>query len=88
MELTVGVLKQIIKDLPDDVVLSELGIGNNSFHPFISVKRLLLLQGNQSWGNQQFLTINSMGSHFTDGASNHKDLQYISHWDETNINKP
>lgn len=83
MELTIGTLKQIIKDLPDEVLLADLQIGNSEFSPFISLKRLILLEDIRD--GQQFLTINSMGSHFT-GEGEQKNLKYISkHWDEDTL---
>lgn len=70
MQLTVGILKQVIKDLPDNVILASLRIGNDEFDPFLSVKRLIILQDKQ--GNE-YLTINEMGSHFT-GKGNQDSL--------------
>ena len=35
MELTVGILRSIIKDLSDDVILTDLVVGNDKFHMFI-----------------------------------------------------
>lgn len=85
MELTVGKLKQIIKDLPDDVILADLGIGNDSFDAKTNVKRLLLLNDMEQEG-RQYLTINSMGSHFTQvGDQKHLIYGHI-YWDDDNIN--
>jgi hypothetical protein len=62
MELTVRQLKQLLEGIDDKVIVADLGIGNDRFRPFVSVKRLLLLQDTSG---QQYLTINGMGSHFT-----------------------
>lgn len=87
MELTVGVLKEIIKDLPDHAILSYLS-GNHAFHTFMGTKRVLLLQGNLQWDNRLFLTINPLGSHFS-GQGDHKDLTFTGQfWDQTNLPKP
>lgn len=86
MELTVGILKQIIKDLPDDVILADLGIGNDRFHPFMGVKRLMLLQGDGSWNDQQFLTINSMGSHYTKQGEQSSLFYLDKNWDSETLN--
>ena len=84
MELTIGKLKQIIKDLPDDVILADLGYGNDRFHRFCNLKRLLLLLDTED--GQRYLTINSMGSHFNGtGEQSHLVYQNI-YWDENNIN--
>jgi len=83
MELTIGVLKKIIQDLPDDVILADLGIGNDRFHPFISLKRLLLLKDMKE--GQQYLTINSMGSHFTQEGEQSHLIYGHEHWDENNL---
>jgi hypothetical protein len=64
MELTVRKLKEIINDLDDDVILATLQMGNDDFKPFSNVKRVLMLK-DVSWGGSVYLTINSMGSHFT-----------------------
>lgn len=62
MELTIGKLKELIKDLDDKTIVADLGYGNSNFRCFASVKRILLLEDNQG---QQYFTINGMGSHFT-----------------------
>jgi len=75
MNLTVGRLKEIIADLPDDVILADLDYGNDSFKPHSGIKRVLLLEDNNG---QQYLTINRMGAHFSDGP----DLKFAGkHWD-------
>lgn len=85
MELTVGLIKQIIKDLPDDVVLADLGYGNTKFNPFNNLKRILLLKADGDWENKTYLTINGMGSHFS-GEGEQKSLNFTGkHWDENNI---
>jgi hypothetical protein len=84
MELTIGVLRQIIADLPDDVVLSTLEYGNANFKPFTGVKRVLLLRSDKQWGNKTYLSVNGMGSHFT-GEGWQKGLFYERHWDETTM---
>lgn len=87
MELTVGDLRKIIADLPDDVILAHLGYGNSSFSPFLTIKRLLLLKGDHTWGDRTFLTINGMGSHFTENGE-HKHLSWTGkHWDEDTLAK-
>ena len=75
MVLTVKKLKEILSDLDDDVILADLGMGNNNFNPFNYEKRLLLLKSNFEWGNKTYLTINGMGSHFT-GEGQQKGLEY------------
>lgn len=80
MELTIGVLKKIIHGLPDETILATLGIGNDKFDPFISLKRLLLLQDMRD--GQQFLTINQMGSHFTQSGEQRHLIYLSQHWDE------
>lgn len=78
MKLTVGYLKKVLAELPDDVVLADLGIGNDDFGTYSNVKRLLVLRDkteNKEWGGQTFLTINSMGSHFT-GEGDQRFLEY------------
>lgn len=69
MELTVGYLKKVIKDLPDNAVLAHLGeCSNQKFEPFMGVKRLMLVKDqteDKSWGGRTFLVINVMGTHWT-----------------------
>ena len=85
MELTVGVFKKILDSVDDNVVLGTLSIGNDSFHPFQSVKRLLVLNGDDGWENKTFLVINDMGSHFS-GEGGQKGLTYAKrHFDENTI---
>ena len=86
MELTIGKLKQIIADLPDDTLLATLEYGNDNFRPFVGIKRVLLLRDKES--NKDFLTINSMGSHFT-GEGHQKSLEYVpgNYWDYTTFQK-
>lgn len=82
MELTVGILRKVIQDLPDDVILATLEIGNDKFQAFTHLKRLILLKDITK--NQEYLTINQMGSHFT-GEGEQKDLSYTgNHWDDSN----
>lgn len=76
MQLTVGNLKKILEEVDDDVVLADLGFGNTGFRPFDSVKRVLLLKGNEQWNNRTFLTINGMGSHFTQ-TFEQQDMEYL-----------
>ena len=73
MILTIGKLKEIIKDLNDDIVLADLEIGNDDFEKMTGIKRLILLEEKDT--GKQFLTINRMGSHFT-GRGNQKNLKY------------
>lgn len=80
MELTVGILKKIIEDLPDDTIVADLGIGNDKFHPFFCLKRLLLLK-NMADG-KTFLTINQMGSHFTQKGEQAHLIYTSRYWDE------
>jgi len=85
MELTIGALRKIIEGLPDDTILADLGIGNDKFNPFVSVKRLLLLKDTRD--GQEYLTINSMGSHFSQNGE-HKGLIYLSrYWDDETLDK-
>lgn len=80
-------MKKILDSLDDDVVLGTLSIGNDSFDPFLSIKRLLLLQGDGGWDNKTFLAINGMGSHFS-GEGNQRGLIYANrYFDEQTINK-
>lgn len=69
MELTVGYLKKVLKNLPDNVVIAHLGeCSNRSFEPFTGVKRLLVVKDeteSKEWGGRTFLVINVMGTHFT-----------------------
>lgn len=83
MELTVGVLKKIMADLPDEVVLATLGIGNEGFDPFTHLKRLLLLK-DMSDGTE-YLTINSMGSHFTQKGEQEGLIYMSRYWDEDTL---
>lgn len=78
MDLTVGKLKEIISQLPDDVLLADLSIGNSSFRTFSFCKRLLLLENKHG---KRYLTINKMGSHFT-GTGDQIGLTYIKTFDE------
>jgi hypothetical protein len=83
MELTVGVLRKVIKDLPNDIILGTLKVGNGEFDPFLSLKRLMLLQ--DQIDGHQYLTINEMGSHFT-GEGYQKNLKYADkYWNEDNL---
>lgn len=78
MDLTVGNLKKILAGLDDNVVLATLEYGNENFHTFTSIKRLLVLKDiskRKEWGGQTYLTINCMGSHFT-GKGNQVGLEY------------
>jgi len=75
MELTVGKLKEIIAELPDDTILADLDYGNESFSPHLFIKRVLLLKDRSG---RQYLTINRMGAHFTENDS----LKFAGkHWD-------
>ena len=75
MELTIGKLREIIKELPDEVIMADLDHGNNSFTPHLGIKRVLLLKDSSG---KQYLTINRMGAHFTES----NDLKYGGkHWD-------
>ena len=79
MKLTVGKLREIIKDLPDDIVLATLDYGNANFTTFDGIKRVLLLKSKES--GKSYLTINNMGSHFT-GKGTQEGLEYDNkHWD-------
>ena len=80
MKLTVAVLKSILNELDDDVVLATLDYGNGDFKTFSWIKRLLLLEDKVS--GKKYLTINGMGSHFT-GKGEQSHLKYIErYWDE------
>ncbi len=84
MELTVGFLKKVIAELDDDVVLAQLKF-NDDFDGVVSVKRLLLLEAiDDNWGKgKKFLTINEMGSHFTEKTASKNGLKYdYKYWDE------
>lgn len=83
MELTIGVLKEIIKDLPDETILTSLGIGNDKFNPFTSLKRLLLLRHMED--GREYLTINSMGSHFTQEGEQKKLIYLSKYWDKDHL---
>ena len=69
MELTVGYLKKVLKDLPDNMTIAHLGeCSNQSFEPFTGVKRLIVVEDRtkeKSWGGRSFLVINKMGTHWT-----------------------
>lgn len=84
MELTVGYLKKVLDKLSDDVIIAHLGeYGNDSFEPFMGVKRLLLLKdngGKMGWNGRTFLAINNMGTHFT-GNGSQATLAEIGHFD-------
>ncbi len=69
-ELTVGKLKEVLQHFPDDAILADLRRGNEDFKAYTSVKRLMLLEDN----NTKYLTINSLGSHFT-GNGDQSHLQ-------------
>lgn len=73
MTLTLGVLKAIIQGLDDDIILADLGFGNANFKTFTGVKRVILLENKEN--KQKYLTINSMGSHFT-GSGDQEHLKY------------
>lgn len=85
MELTVGYLKKVLENVDDDVVIAHLGeCSNQSFEPFTGVKRLLLLKDNGKkggWGGRTFLTINSMGTHFT-GNGEQASFTTIKYFDD------
>lgn len=86
MKLTVGILKKILSELDEDVILADLGIGNFNFNPYIAVKRLLLLQGNDSWRKQKFLTINRLGSHWGNESERKEGLEFTGkYWDENTL---
>ncbi len=84
MELTIGNLKKIMADLPDETLLATLEVGNDRFRPFSYVKRLLLLRCMES--GKEYLTINGMGSHFTQEGDQKKLIYTSLYWDEDNIN--
>lgn len=79
MELTVGYLKKVLKDLPDNMTIASLGeCSNKKFEPFLSVKRLLVLKDDsksKQWGGRTFLVINKQGTHFTKEGEQ-KDLKF------------
>ncbi len=78
MELTVGKLREIIKDLDDNVMLADLGrCSNYDFRPYAAVKRVYLLQFTTG---EQYLTINTLGTHFT-GEKEQVGLKIIKHFD-------
>jgi hypothetical protein len=85
MELTIGILKKIIKDLPDDAILADLQIGNDKFHAFTHLKRVILLK--DITDNKEYLTINSMGSHFNQKGEQSKLVWGCKEWNEFNIDK-
>lgn len=69
MELTVGYLKKVLKNLDDNITIAHLGeCSNEKFEPFTGVKRLLVVKDktkSKEWGGRTFLVINVMGTHFT-----------------------
>ena len=68
MELTVGFFKKVLSEIDDDVIIADLGIGNNKFSPLVNIKRLLLVKDvsfNKNFGGHTYLAINSLGSNFS-----------------------
>lgn len=90
MDLTVGKLKKILSDLDDNIILADMEYFNDQFHPFIGIKRLLVLKDeseNKTWGGHTFLTINNQGSHFT-GEGEQKHLKYTGvYFDEKTLHE-
>lgn len=74
MVLTIKLLKDIISDIDDDVVLADLTYGNENFKTFSSVKRLLLVKSKTT--EQKYLAINGLGSHFT-GRGDQSELEVL-----------
>jgi hypothetical protein len=84
MELTIKELKALISDLPDDAILADLGrCSNETFRPFVSIKRVLLLTDERG---VNYATINSMGTHFT-GNGGQKGLTYKGTLGETDCHE-
>ena len=84
MVVTVGILKSILNEIADDVILAHLEYGNDRFHAYVNVKRLLLLK---DLDGQKYLTINGQGSHFT-GEGEQFHLKYDGHsWDQDSVFK-
>lgn len=79
MDLNVGTIREIIKHLPDDVLLATLELGNDSFDAFTGLKRVMLMEdktGAVGYGiGKRFMVINKMGSHFS-GEGEQKGLEY------------
>lgn len=78
MELTIGILKKVIANLDDSIILAELGRSNDDFNPFQSLKRLIIVKDeseNKNWEGNTYLAINEMGSHFT-GRGKQEGLKY------------
>ena len=90
MELTVGYLRKVMKDLDDDIILAHLGeCSNSSFEPFMGVKRLILVKDKgekNGWEGRRFLVINSMGTHFT-GKGAQKSVEPIAYFDNRTFDK-
>jgi hypothetical protein len=61
MKLTVGRLKEIMNEVPDDALVSALLYGDE-IHEFDYLKRVLLLERE----DQKILLINPMGTHYFD----------------------
>ena len=79
MDLTVGFLKKVLSELDEDIIIADLGIGNNDFSAFRNVKRLIVLKDvspNKNLGGNTYLTINSLGSHFSGLGHKQINLEY------------
>ena len=58
--LTIGLLKELIKDAPDDAIFSSMCFGNNNEMDFFVIKRALLVEGSRN----TFFVLNQMGTHW------------------------
>ena len=58
--LTIGLLKELIKDVPDDAILSSMRFANNNEMDFFIIKRALLVEDKKS----TFFVLNQMGTHW------------------------
>jgi hypothetical protein len=60
--LTIKLLKELIKDVPDDAIFSSMAFGNKNELDFFVIKRALIVKE----GEITFFVLNQMGTHWNE----------------------
>lgn len=78
MLLTVGQLKKILKDIPDDALFGSMDFANNNEIRLFAVKRYLLLQEKEDY----YFVMNNMGTHWDERWGNKGNVKLVVSFDK------
>jgi hypothetical protein len=81
MDFTIGDLKKIIDQMPDEAIIAGLNFGDKIMR-FDYLKRILLLDD----GKEKMILFNAQGTHYFDLVEK-EGYKVVNHWDKNSKDK-